>query len=470
MSRQKLSRRDFLLMAAGAASGAVLAGCSLPATEQPVVGEESTGVDVEETTGAQATAPAQEPATVTFWYPRSHPDPAAEEDYWVEMAQTFESSNPSIQVDWIPQSWSDIFTKIATAVESGDTPDITMTGFKTVLQYAPLGAVLPLDDVVQNLGGVDALKPLDKFFVWDDHWWGLANTEGTNLFYYRTDLLEEAGFDGKPKDWDELLAAAQALTTEGRYGLDAYYSMVNWTSHYLVGFIEAGGGGILGMDGELMLTAPETVEAVRYYTDLLKEHEVVPPSRVVDTDWGATTMPAYGAGKVAMFAYSGSTYESIKNQFPEIYEVTGVGTWPNGPSGHTGHVAFVNPMWAFAESKQPDQTKEFLAFLQSKEPLVERARVYSSLIGGQRGYDWIEQELPELMEDPVILATNEAKPYAVDGFFPNQHPVAGKADGELYLPSALQEIVVNDVPVEEALAEAEEYVRGLIAEFEAEVS
>lgn len=471
MTQKKFSRREFLQVAAVTATGALAAACAPKVVEVPV--KETVEVPVEQTVEVpiertvEVTAAPQETVTVTFWYPRSHPDPAAEEDYWLLMARTFESSNPGIKVDWIPQSWSDIFKKIAASVESGDTPDITMTGFKTVLQYAAEGAVMPLDDVVENLGGADALKPLDQFFVWDGKWWGLPNTEGSNVFYYRKDLLEEAGFDGKPQDWDELLEAAKALTTGDRYGLDAYYSMANWTSHYVVSFINAADGGILGQDGELMLTHPNTVEAITYYTDLMKKHKVVPPSRVVDTDWGASTMPAYGAGKVAMFAYSGSTYGKIKDQFPDIYEKTGAGTFPNGPSGHTGHVAYVNPMWAFAESKHPDETKKFLEFLQSKDAVVTRARVYNALLGGQRGYTWIEEELPQLLESPVTQAVKEATPYAVDGFFPLAHPVGGKADGELYIPTMIQDIVVNDTPVEEALAKAEKYVEGLLAEFEA---
>jgi len=465
--KAKISRREMLKLAGLWSGGALLSACAPKGTPTPVPAEPTPTPPPQPT--ATPTVPAiKKPVTVNFWYARSHPDPAAEEAYWLEMVSKFEAENPGIKVEWIPQSWSDLFTKIVAVIESGDTPDICMTGFKNLSQYAVEGELLPLDDVVERLGGADALKPLDNFYVWDGHWWGLPNTEGTNMFYYRKDLLEEVGFDGPPQDWDELVEAAKALTTEDRYGLDLYYSMTHTVRHLVYAFMVAADGGNVGRDEKPMMTDPNTVKAIEYYTALLTEHKVIPPSRIVDTDFGASTMPAYGAGKVAMFGYSSGTYGALEKDFPEIWKNTGVSVFPKGPSGHSGHCAYINPLWMFAKSKHPDEAKQFLEFLQTREATIGRARLYASPLGGARGYAWIK-EVPELWQSPTIQTTIEALPHSADGFFPyGNHPVAGKADGLKYIETMIQDIVVNGVPVEEACANANEVLQGLLDEYHAQ--
>lgn len=465
----EVTRRRFLQGAASLAGLGLLSACDLGTTSTPtsvVQGDASPTTGASLGTGATPTtgAPAgQTTANLTYWHPRSHTDAAAEEAYWRGVISRFEAANPGTKVEWVPQSWADVYKKWVTAIESGQVPNVTTSGTEACIQFAKQGAVLPVDDAVESLGGKDSFSLAPEYYTWNNHIWGVPYNEGAELLFYRKDLLEEAGFSKAPANWDELLAAAKALTTGDRYGLDVYYSKSSWTLQHIMCFMKGADGGILGKDGKPMLIDPKNVEAFRYYTSLLTEHKVVPPSRVGDTDWNATTVPAYGAGKVAMFVYFPIAAASIKKNFPDIWEKTGVVPIPKGPSGHSGSFGITNSLFIFAKSSNQEAAKKFIAFIQGKEAVLDRARMTRFLSGGKPGLGWIQED-SELSKDPVIQAQIEQMPTIVRVGFPfGAHPANGTVEGTLILAETIQEIVVNNTPIETAIANTQKRLEELYA-------
>ena len=81
--------------------------------------------------------------------------------------------------------------------------------------------------------------------LWEDKMYGLPYDGETTGLFYRKDLFEAAGIAEPPKTWEELEAAAQALTTEGQYG---YIMFAPEAAYYLVPLWQ-NGGELLSEDG-----------------------------------------------------------------------------------------------------------------------------------------------------------------------------------------------------------------------------
>ena len=80
--------------------------------------------------------------------------------------------------------------------------------------------------------------------------YGLPFDGETTGLFYRKDLFEAAGIAAPPTTWEELEAAAQALTTEGQYG---YIIFAPEAAYYWYPYLWQNGGELLSEDGTTIL-------------------------------------------------------------------------------------------------------------------------------------------------------------------------------------------------------------------------
>jgi multiple sugar transport system substrate-binding protein len=97
--------------------------------------------------------------------------------------------------------------------------------------------------------------------------WGVPFFTIPHVLFYRTDLLEEAGFDGPPTTWDEFQDVAETLTSGDRYG---YVGFMNDPSvgHLLHQWMAARGAETFGPDLELTIDSPETRDTLEFLAGL----------------------------------------------------------------------------------------------------------------------------------------------------------------------------------------------------------
>ena len=139
----------------------------------------------------------------------------------------------------------------------------------------------------------------------------------TRVLYYRTDLLEEAGFTAPPQTWDQLVEYAQALTKD----LDGDGNIDQWgfvslglagqvfNTYTFFDFLFQKGGQIFDEDGNPTFNSPEGVEALQFMVDLKNLYEVMPPD-VISYD-NNEVHEGFLAGKFAM-----------ANHWPYLYGMT----------------------------------------------------------------------------------------------------------------------------------------------------
>ncbi len=152
---------------------------------------------------------------------------AAREVLMDELIGHFQAENPCISIINQVQPWDNRSELLATAAASSNPPGIIMTTRPETYQFAIQGLIIPIDAFVEENG-----TDLSVFYAgevgiqyWNGELYGLPMpTAGglTSMFLYNKDMLREAGMDAEnpPETWQELQAAAAAITQGDALGID----------------------------------------------------------------------------------------------------------------------------------------------------------------------------------------------------------------------------------------------------------
>lgn len=199
-------RRGSAITALLASTALVLAACS-----------SDTGTDPEPTNsatdGTESEAPNTEPVTLTWWHNGVAGDNGENDlgDYWDKVAADYTAMHPNVTIDISQIQNEDLQrTRIPTALQSGDAPDIFQQwGGGEMAAQAEAGYLMDLSesnaDDVTRLGG--AMAPWQV----GDTTYGLPFQFAVEGVWYRPSLFEQAGVTDVPTTMDELDAAVQKL-------------------------------------------------------------------------------------------------------------------------------------------------------------------------------------------------------------------------------------------------------------------
>lgn len=387
-----------------------------------------------------------------------------------------------IEVELVPVAEDQLTTVLTSAAAANDLPD--------VIAAASLNQVLQMnsDDLLDTDAAaavVDALGA-DTF---SERALELTSADGAQLsvpsdgwaqlLFYRTDLFEAAGLDA-PTSYESIAAAAAALNTDAMAGIAASTAPGDGFTHQTFEhFALANGCELVNDDAEVELDSPECIEALEFYTDLIRNSSVA-GNQDVDT-----TRATYFAGGAAMVVWSSFLLDELaglrNDALPTCPECTdpaflaantGIVSAIEGPSGSepasygevvsfaildgaaenaTGLVEFmmgdgyVDWLSVAPEGKVPtrygtaDSPTEFSDAWASLEAGVDTKAVLSSIYG-----------------EDVLTAVAEAP----DGFnrwgFPQgQAPLAAAVAGQLVLPQAIAAMLDTGQSAADAAAEAQ---------------
>lgn len=197
-----------------------------------------------------------------------------------DFSRAFEDENPDAKIEVTAVPWESANEKIANAIASGETPDVTLVGTTWMGEFAQSGGLDPLPE--------DLVDPAAFF----EGAWGSTEVAGTSygvpwyvetrVLYYRKDLAKKAGWDQAPTSWDELKQFASDLQEKGGadYGIQLPAGGTgSW--HTMLPFAWSNGAGVTNDDGTAYtLDSPEMVEALDYYKSFFDEG--ISPTRMLD--------------------------------------------------------------------------------------------------------------------------------------------------------------------------------------------
>ena len=282
-----------------------------------------------------------------------------------ELAAKFEAANPGIKVNLEITVSDGLPARIQTALVSGSPPDLIEAQHGWVAPYAQAGLVQPLDDVLQDKD--DYIPAALDYNTWDGKLWGIPYRIETHGVIYNKGAFTAAGLDPEkpPQTWTELLDAAKKLTGGDKYGfaITGGGEFGNTVFRSLP-FIWMNGGSIISEDmTTATVNAPEAVEAVKFYTDMLVTHQVSPPSTLQND--GTANRRLFIAETVSMYQSGQFDIGSIRKENPNID--IGVMTIPH-PEGK--ETAAILGGWSFIipkDAKNPEETKKLVQFLAESE-------------------------------------------------------------------------------------------------------
>lgn len=352
--------KKMLSLLLAAAIMLTLAGCSGGDSQsQPSGGEASTG---ESSSSAQSSQgeDSQRPDSIKFWSgytqeSRINAMTAIAERYQAE-------TGTAVEMEVIP--WGSQAEKWRTAFAANELP-AAMTTLTDQVMYMHLAeATVPLDDIVENLGGKDAfMEGALASDLYNGEYVAIPHYAHCRLLYYRKDLLDTAGvtLPDKPTP-EEVIAAAAAVTDPGKnqYGFVQCFKPSDETSPYWLDiFMKYHGADWFDGNNKVIFNSPETVEAVNDMVELYQKASVEGAMDYGDSD----LFTLFTTGVTAMTFQTGFLPNNIIADNEELLENVGVCSPPGWMLGVINLVVFDN--------ESTEYGKEFVEFLYREDNYME---------------------------------------------------------------------------------------------------
>jgi multiple sugar transport system substrate-binding protein len=283
----------------------------------------------------------------------------AEEELLQATLDAFNEQYPNIEVMYepIPEGYVDQMTAQFSA---GEPPDLFYVQAEFADAWIEDGLLEPLDPYLAGNPEFDAepfFDPLLQAFQFEGQTYGLPKDASPLALFVNPDMLSAAGVE-VPTTWEELQTAAQALTSDGVYGLCLGAELPR-----VGAFIYQAGGGIYNEDGsELTIAEPESVEAIDFVLDM---HEA--GSLMVPTDTGASWCgEAFGLGQAAMTMEGNWLVPALENDFPDTpFEINEL---PQGAA--QGNLAFTVAYSIGVDSANKEAAWVLLQYLTGPEGMA----------------------------------------------------------------------------------------------------
>ncbi|MCC6802869.1 MAG: ABC transporter substrate-binding protein [Anaerolineae bacterium] len=280
---------------------------------------------------------AQDQIVVNFYYPTAVDGPIAE--IIQRYADQFHELNPNITVNpTYTGSYTQTTQTIQTEISGGGAgPDVAVMLTTDLLSFTEEGVIVPVQDYLDAMDDGQAI--VDDIFPAlllngedeDGTIWSMPFQRSTPILFYNVDMLSAAGFDEPPKNNEELLTMAEALTKPDgtQWGL-----LVPFAGGFPIWMFQSfaiGYGQNIGTNNptEVFMDDAKVLEALDFATKLGTDYAVGP---IGGSAWGDTPT-AFISGQAAMIYHTTGSLTNILNNAP--FNV-GVGFLPSGPAGEDG--------------------------------------------------------------------------------------------------------------------------------------
>ena len=182
----------------------------------------------------RASAQAQ---TLSFWQFYAPGGTVASQGQWFEDTVNAwnEQNETKIELVYVPNNDYMDGTRLPTAFASGQGPDLFIISPGDFLRYYNGGVLADLTPYLEQEARDDFFPDVLATRVVDDKVYGLPMEVEPMAMYYGVQAWEEAGLTDSdiPQTWEQLLAVAEQLTTDQRFGVlfetsPGYYQNFTW--------------------------------------------------------------------------------------------------------------------------------------------------------------------------------------------------------------------------------------------------
>ncbi|QEU89624.1 ABC transporter substrate-binding protein [Streptomyces kanamyceticus] len=320
--------------------------------------------------------------TLTYWASNQGPNLAADKKILTPELKKFEEQTGiEVKLEVIP--WSDLLNRILAATTSGQGPDVLNIGNSWSSSLQATGALLPWD--AKNfaaIGGRDRFVPA-----------ALGSTGATGkdpaavplyslsyALYYNKAMFEDAGIDGPPATWDELVADGKKLSKGGKWALGAEGSNLVNNIHQAFALGKQHGADFFDADGKPTFTSDGAVAAVKQYVDFMAKDKIIAPGNAEYAQNQSLRDFARGRTAMVLWQAAATTFEA-QGMKPDEWGVAPVPV----ASGLPGAGEKVNSMVAginlavFKNTDNIDGARKFVKFMTSDTEQAHLNKAYGSI-------------------------------------------------------------------------------------------
>jgi multiple sugar transport system substrate-binding protein len=222
------------------------------------------------------------------------------------------SSDVVLTAEAIGNTYNDLTQRIVADVAAGTQSDLALVPLNRIPNFVEQGIVQPIGDVLEAQGVT--IDDLDQEAVSlaqvDGELYGVPFALSAPMLYYNADLFTAAGLDpdNPPATWDDVRAAAEALTAAGSGGIVYQWDQDQWVFQSQVG---SAGGTMLNDDGTKAAFADKDgVRALTFWTDLAADGLFPVLTSVPNPD----DRNAFTTGQVGMWVGSSAFAASVESK------------------------------------------------------------------------------------------------------------------------------------------------------------
>lgn len=220
---------------------------------------------------ARSRAAAQDVDSLTFWVISPFTD---DEDapIYEALAQYEEETGVTINLESFPPA--SFRERLITTVRGGGGPDIASVDSAWVSGLAASEILVPIDERFAPIADQFFDGPIETGAYLDTQYAVPWYTNNVALYWNKT-MFQEAGLDGPPETWDQLVEFGKQLTKDDQYGLmlgTGGFGPFLWFP-----FAWQNGATLISDDGtEAVFASPEGIEAWEFYASLYLDEGIVP--------------------------------------------------------------------------------------------------------------------------------------------------------------------------------------------------
>ena len=271
----------------------------------------------------------------------------------------FEKENPNIKVDFmhIPQNY---FQKIHLLFASNTAPDVIFLNNHYLPIYANAGLLEDLSDsdlITKKFynKSIEALSYNNKIYA-------IPRDISNLVVYYNKNLFDKnnLNYPNKETTFSDFLELALKLTNKekGIYGVSFEEDPL-----FYLPYLMSEGGGILADDLKTnILTTPESIQGITFYSNLRNKYNVAPKR---NENASATMAQMFLQGKIAMHISGRWLVPKYRESAYFDWDIT---QFPKGTKGSI--VPLDASGWAISsKSTKKNEAKLLIKYLSSKESL-----------------------------------------------------------------------------------------------------
>lgn len=435
---KKDSKRIIVLLSLALAL--VLSGCSESAQE---------ALQEDSSSGADSTASA-DLVQIDYWYGLG----SVAGETMQAIIDDFNNSQDEVRVNGVSQaSYGDTLQQIQASLAAGNAPALYIVD--NTYNSAVQGFLETMDDLPEEINGDDYLEVFWSQGDIDGSRYSIPAYGTTQVMYYRSDILEEAGIDPEEmySSWENVRQYSEQLIADGHVeqGHLPMYGTGN-----MIDIALSNGGEVFSEDGtQVTINTPEWVQSWTHIQDGIKDQVWHVNSGGQGWEYWYNTIDEVMTGQA--IGYTGSSGDKGDLDFAIIGSAEQPGLNGNEPQPTASALQFGIPKGT--EDAQKQAAYKFIAYFTSPEVQAQ----WSQKIG----YIPVNNKTPENEEYTAFLEENPAYAVPYNQALHSTPAIVDPTGGQVMdaISIAVDQVQLEGIDPQTALDEAQEKAQAALDEY-----